>query len=423
MAFPTVDVRDSFVGTPTSTSMVIPLTNPGYGQLLVFAVEALEGQLYFTDFAGCSVTKVGNSAYGAFVGYKVLDGTEGSSITLIASQTALFSGLTWQISGATGHVAISSGPRNTIGTFDAPACEPWWDQSDTLWIAGFCDTAANSPTTYTPTGYSQGRISTLTSLRQVFASERELNALTENPASTSTGAAIAGAPFTLGIRPGTSIRSSRYPQVIGRYAYGNTDSSTAMYRQPAETKIGDLLLVAVASSFADVDDLRNLTGIKLNGGTTGMGIGWKIATAAGVQSDWVSIFPGRDSASVCICIDQDSFTGEPQQGYGQQWGNVTQYASVGEYEMTGVVDVPQLAVMFVGQPGYYWDDQRVAWWNAFVNDTTHSGSTRMNSFESQIDGTVVPAYYHTGPNQTPTLFSLIVQGVSPQGGGFGAFGL
>lgn len=232
MAFPAV------VGTPTESSLntagtshvvSLPALNTN-GNLVLVLIDKGSTAGTFNALAGWTELLDENLGNGIAILYRVVDGTEGATITLTHTTSTKGAYIVYEISGAE-NPATQAPQLSTVatGTSNAPnpsTCTPTGGAKDYLWIAMFGsageeaddDTWSNtSPTNFTPSPPRQKSCGTTgVNLGGLIASaEFASNAASMDPGAFSNDQSFAWRAYTIAIHP---VQDTYLPRMAGEQA-------------------------------------------------------------------------------------------------------------------------------------------------------------------------------------------------------------
>jgi hypothetical protein len=142
--------------------------------------------------------------------YRVVDGSEGSSVTVSLNAAQQAVAWPWQISGQHTDAPVASARINYTGSItpDPPNLTPSWGAEDDLWIAGFAHGGTSGGVTGYPTSYADNQealAATGTTVVEGAIATRNLNATSDDPGTFSVTTSRQGVAFTLAIRPAAAV--------------------------------------------------------------------------------------------------------------------------------------------------------------------------------------------------------------------------
>ncbi len=220
MAFPAiVSTATSYCNTDrTSHAVTLPSgLEAGNLLLILFVTDGTPGVTAPDGYY--SQGEKNGTATQLLVSFKVIDGTEGSSLTITTTSSEQSAHLAIQLSGAAG-IRLGGGATGTTsqpnpGSFTTP-----WDEDDTLWIAT-CGWDYNRSLSAYPSNYSYGlwtRANT-TGGCGVAAAFREYKATSEDPSYFTLSYGDEWAAITIGVCPASQVLCGMDPK-DGAYSAG-----------------------------------------------------------------------------------------------------------------------------------------------------------------------------------------------------------
>ena len=209
MTFPVVQANTTGAGvSATSNVITLPATvNAGDMLLAIFAANGGTGSTITWNSSAVgswlqSSSNTYTTNYRTEVWSKISDGTEGGKSMRVDFDTLRnFAWTVYRISGVSSYpsnVAVTSATNSSTNP-DSPSLSPGWGQIDTLWFSSSTSGASSAyltvPTNYTNNvfvfGTTTGRVSMLTTQRDLFASTEDPGNYTRSSPGLSLNLTIA----------------------------------------------------------------------------------------------------------------------------------------------------------------------------------------------------------------------------------------
>lgn len=195
-------------GTSASYPVNLPPNIASGDLLLVFFARNANATI--TDPSGWAVlvSKLNGDTFRLYA--KIADGSEGSTVTVGATNNGRVSAASYRITGArngvtSSEIAVSSAVDGASATPDPPSLTPSWGSAENLWIAVTFAASSNFTFSSYPTNYTLGQINAQTgsngNSNAVTLASRLLTATSEDPGVFTTVSSQTRSTYTLAIRP------------------------------------------------------------------------------------------------------------------------------------------------------------------------------------------------------------------------------
>jgi len=213
MSFPTVAATNTSIvgGGSTSHSVSLPSSISSGDLLIVGFVDSI-GTSCTTTFptgwtaVGSKVDNGGNT--GVRLGYRVADGTEGASITVVTSAATKSAHCSYRITGFDSGTAPEqgSGTTGSDATAELASYSPSWGSADTLWLEFGGDGDVGGPFTAGSTNYTDLLAINTTGTQSasnccIGSARRNNTTATESPDAMTITASFAWVSVLAAVRP------------------------------------------------------------------------------------------------------------------------------------------------------------------------------------------------------------------------------